>query len=233
MEAKLQVSFARLLDAQGDHAASLERKRKALAAADELGDWHLHARIQVMLGASLYSLGRVPESIESYEGGIGVARRIGDRRMLAYGLWNAAGAYMKQNDLMRAEAYLKESESLFHKLREPVMEALVVQGFGMLWEKRGRWPMARQNLLAALDRMRGGGISGLELARYTTVAAHLFQRNGESEKALALLEEALVVARKVRAAPLIEEAQRYIAEYSAGSAPGGTTRAQRDALPAP
>lgn len=228
LEAKFHVAFSRLMDARGDYAAALDRKEKAVELAEGLGDWHLQARVQVSRGTSLYSLGRISEALEAYERGIETARRIGDRRMLGYGLWNAAGACIKQNDLLRAESYLRESEGLFHRLREPAMEALVFTYYGYLWEKRGKWQLARQNLSTGLNLLRSSGPE-LDFARHALSAGQLMHRHGEEDEAISLLQEAATVARRIRAASIADEAQKFVALYAAH--PGGRTTVEpsRDA----
>ena len=214
LEARLHLAFARVHDLRGEHEAGLARKQKALELADQTADWHLQAWVHVTLGTELQILKRVPESLQAYGRGVEMARRIGDLRMIAYGLWNAAGVHVQQDDLLRAEANLKEAEAIFHKLKEPVMEALVLEMYGHVWEKRGRWPLAKQNLVNALDLLRRAGAS-MDLARYATIVAQLFHRNGEHEEAIALLQEALPIARRLRAGAISDEAERYLKEYTA------------------
>jgi tetratricopeptide (TPR) repeat protein/DNA-binding MarR family transcriptional regulator len=220
LEARLHLAFSRMFDLRGDHAAGLERKQRALDLADALADWHLQAWILVVLGAELQILARTAESLQAYERGIETARRIGDLRILAYGLWNAAGAYVKQDELLRAEAYLKEAEGIFRKLKEPVMEALVLQLYGHVWEKRGKWPLAKQQLTTALNLLRQWNAHA-DFARYAAVTAELYLRNGEREESIVLLQEALAVAKRVRSAALVAEIEKTMKESSEA---GTTTR---------
>lgn len=170
------------------------------------------------MGTNLYELKRYDESRQAYEEGIEVARRIGDLRMLAYGLYNAAGAYIDQGELMRAEAQLKEAEALFRKLHEPVMDALIRSHYGYLWEKRGRWPLAKQNLFTGLEMLRGRHET--DFARTAFATAFCFQKNGEPDVALKLLDEALVVARRLRLKGLVAVLQQSLLEWSQPSVSG-------------
>ena len=230
LEARLHLAFSRMLDLRGEHEVGLARKQKALELADATADWHLQAWVHVALGTELQVLKRVPESLQEYGRGIEMARRIGDLRMLAYGLWNAAGALVRQEDLLRAEAHLKESEAIFHKLKEPVMEALVLEMYGHVWERRGKWSIAKQNFLSALDLLRRSGASS-DLARYATIAAQLFHRNGDRDEAIALLREALSIARRLRAGAMADVAERYLREYTEGDAKERPATHARDGVP--
>ena len=163
------------------------------------------------MGTVLVELRRYDDAIRAYSEGIETARRIGDLRMLAYGVFNTAGAYLSRNDLLRAEACLRESETLFRKLREPVMEALTLDSFGTLWEKRGKWPLAKRNYLLALEMLRKGGHE-LDLARTAIHASFYFNKNGEPDAALALLNEALVIGKRTRASGVVEQAQLGLAQ---------------------
>jgi len=212
VEAEAQFDFSRILALRGELEAALDRKRRALAIAEGLADWHLQARFRVAMGTNLYALGRYDESVKAFEEGIEVARRIGDLRMLAYGLFNAAATHIRQNDLMRAESQIKEAETLFLKLREPVMEGLIKSYQAVIWEKRGRWHLAKQHFLAALDLLRSRHEP--DFAKTASTAAFYFQKNGESASALALLQEALSVAKRLRMKGLTEELQRSLEDSS-------------------
>ncbi|HEV8594037.1 MAG TPA: tetratricopeptide repeat protein, partial [Thermoplasmata archaeon] len=216
LEAEAQFAFSRILGARGALDGALDRKRRALAIAEGLADWHLQARFDISTGATLYELRRYDEAMVAYEHGIDTARRIGDLRMLAYGLYNAAGAYIRQDELLRAESFLKEAETLFRKLREPLMDALLLSYFGALWEKRGKWGIAKQNLSASLSKLREGG-HDFDYARVAVTAADLFHRNGETETATSLLEDAITVGKRLRATGLVEEAQQDLVRLAPSS----------------
>ena len=209
LEAEAHFAFSRLLVASGNLSGALDRKRLALAIAEGLADWHLQSRFHVSMGTTFYELNQYEEAMRAYSQGIEVARRIGDLRMLAYGLYNAAGAHIRQGELLQAEASLKEADALFRKLREPVMIALVSYYQGSLWEKRGKWQLAKQQFHESLEKLRENG-RDLEFARTAVTVAHLFHRNGERNAALSLLQEALAIGRRLHAKSVVDEAQRYL-----------------------
>ncbi len=230
LEVECHIAFARLQAARGDLTEALDRKTRALEIAERLGDWHLLARLHVAMGTTLFELQRYDDAMQAYEHGIETARRIGDTRMLAYGLYNAAGAYIRRGDLLQAESRLKECEPLIRKLREPVMEALVLSYYGAIWDKRGKWQLAKRDLLGSVELLRSSGHE-LDFARTATRAAFSFQKNGEPEAAQQLLEQALAVARRLRATRVIEEAERQLAELAESARLQPSGRSAEDALP--
>ena len=211
LEADLHFALSRILLPRGDLAGALDREQQALSIAEESADWHLQARLKVAIGANLFGLKRYEEAMRTYEEAVETSRRIGDLRMLAYGLYNAAGAYVRRNELLRAESYLKESEDLARKLREPVMEALVRSSFGTLWEIRGKWPVARRNFETGLEMLRSGGHE-VEFARRAIHASFYFNKNGEKDAALTLLNQALGVGKRTRAPGIVDAAQQAISD---------------------
>lgn len=212
-EAEAHFDFSRVLSTEGDHVGSLERKMRALELAEGIADWHLQARFQVSLGANLIELRRYEEARMAYDRAIETARRIGDLRMLAYGVFNAARARISRGDLQQGEAYLKESEALFRKLREPVMTGLVLASYGALWEKRGKWQLAKHYLLTGLDSLRQGA-HDFDFARNAQVAAFYFHKHGDRESALALLDEALTVSQRLQLPSLAEGIQSVMNDFA-------------------
>jgi len=231
LEAETHFAFSRIVAARGDLSGALERKQRALSIAEGLADVHLQARFQISLGTSLYALKRFDEAKKHYDQGIETARRIGDLRMQAFGLYNAALSYVREGDLLRAESHLTEADSIFRKLREPEMVNLVQFYTGVLWEKRGRWPFARQHMLAGLERLREGG-HDLEFAKSAHVAAHLFARNGDVQAAARLLGDTIDVAKRLRAASLVQDAQQSLASLAEALVQGPSRRPTGDVSPA-
>jgi len=231
LEAEAHFAFSRLMASRGDFPSSLERKQRALAIAEGLADVHLQARFQIALGTTLYQLKRFDEAMLSYENGIETARRIGDLRMLAYGLYNAALSYLRQDELLRAESHLKEADSIFRKLHEPEMEALVQFYTGLILEKRAKWHFARQQILGGLRRLREGG-HDLEYAKSARVASHLFARNGETDAAAQMLRETIDVAKRLRVATLVQEAQESLSSLAEALVQGPSRKPTGDVSPA-
>lgn len=232
LEANAHFAASRILASKGDFQGALSRKRLALHIAEGLADWHLQARFQVSLGATLQDLDHFDESLNAYNRSIETSRRIGDLRMLAYGLYNVAGLLLRTSDFLRTEAALKEAEGLSAKLREPVMDALIQTLWGAFWEKRGKWQLARRSLDDGLSRLRNGG-HDMDYARHALTAAHMYRRNGEGAEALRLLQDALAIGRRLRATAIVEQCQRYLVEYSKPTAGPSPAQPDRDAVPTP
>ena len=228
LEADLHDAFSRILVPRGDFTGALDRKQRGLAIAEGLADWHLQARMRVAMGTILFELKRYDEAMRAYGEGIETARRIGDLRMLAYGLYNAVGTHIRQNELMRAESYLRECEDLFRRLREPVMEALVLYRQGTLYEMRGKWQLAKHNFRIALSALSDGG-HDMDFARTAIHASFYFTKNGERANALALLEQAQVVGKRIRAPGIVGDAERNLAEILRveKDSPSGRTTPER------
>ncbi len=225
LEAELEVAVARYLDHRGDHKTSLERKRHALALAESLGDWHLLAKLHISLGAGYHFLNQHNEAALEYEQGIQLARRIGNLRMLAFGLYNAAGVYLRREDFVRGEPALKEAGALFHKLGDPVNEALVLLYEGSMWSKLGKWGLGKARFSECVERLRRAS-SPADLVRSLYAFSWHTHLHGEADAALRLVDEAIAIARRIRMKALVVEMQDYRERYAKGvvKGPGGVPR---------
>jgi tetratricopeptide (TPR) repeat protein len=218
LEAELEVAVARYLDHRGDYQASLEQRRRALALAESLGDWHLLAKLHISLGAAHYALRRFEEAAQEYEQGIHIARRTGNLRMLAFGLFNVAGVYLRSEDYARGEPALTEAGSLFQKLGDPVSGALVLQYEGLLWSQRGKWGLGKAKLVDSVARLRRAS-SPVDLVRTLYAFSWEAHLHGERATAVQLIDEAIVTGRKLRMRGLVEEMEKYrlLYDHPAGS----------------
>src|SRR3990170_1450746 len=215
VEAELEVATARLLALRGDLQGSLERKRHALALAESLGNLHLLSKVHISLGTVYYNLAKYSEASDEYELGIQFARRIGNLRMLAWGLYHAAGLYLRKEDYTRGESCLREAGPLFRKLGDPVSEALVLQYEGTMWSKRGKWGLGKAKLADSVARLRRT-FTPDELAKTLYAFSWQSHLHGEEDAAIHLIDEAIATARKIRLDALVDEMQGYRNQYTRG-----------------
>ncbi len=230
LEAHLEMAAARELATRGDYQSSLDRKQRALALAESLGDWHLLAKIHIAFGTVYYLLKRYSEAAQSYDRGIEMARRIGNLRMLAFGLFNAAGVLIRDGSDRKGEVYLKEAGSLFQKLRDPVMEAKVLQYEGSMWAKRGKWGLGKEKFKESLARLRSLS-SPVDLAQTLYSFSYFCHKNGETQEAVRCLNEAEPIARRLSLSALLEEMGQYRDLYGRDGVPRPPESRSPDATP--
>ncbi len=229
LDAELEVAAARLLELRGEHADSLERKHRAFTLAESLGDWHLLAKLHISLGTTYYSLKRYDDALQVYDQGVSLARRIGNLRMVAFGCFNAAGVHLRSGNDLKGESLLREAGELFRTIRDPKMEARVLEYEGTMWSKRGKWGLGKQRFMESIARLR-------EAASPTDLVATLYafsfycHQNGETDAALRALDEAELLARRLKLDALLVEMQDYRRSFLAAP-PDSVQRPGADAAP--
>lgn len=213
LDAELQVAQSRYLGHRGDHQGSLERRRHALALAESLGNWHLLAKLHISLGTAYRTLKQLEAAAQEYEQGIQIARRIGNLRMLAFGLNNVAGLYLRKEDYAHGEPCLKEASALFHKLGDPVNEAIVLLYEGTMWARRGKWGLGRAKLSESVERLRRAS-SPADLVKALYAFSWELHLHGEDEVAIRLIDEAIASAKRIRLEDLLGEMQDHRERYA-------------------
>jgi predicted ATPase/DNA-binding XRE family transcriptional regulator len=118
---------AMLAQAKASIAFSLSEHKSTIAACDdvmrlagEAGNWRGVALAKDMAGHALASLGRVAEATASIQEALAIARKLDDRRLLAWTLRCMGYAAARGHDFAAARGYLTEVlpiyESDFHKV---------------------------------------------------------------------------------------------------------------------
>jgi hypothetical protein len=142
--AEAHGTLMRALAERGDVRGTLEQADMAAAG---LRGTDL-ARLLIARSIALERLGRVEACVAGYGRALGIARRLGDRRLEATGLVNRGLAHVSlSGDLSAAEADLLRAECLFEALGAPGPLAKVRHNLAIVAARLGDAPRA----LALLD----------------------------------------------------------------------------------
>ena len=111
--------------------ATVASCRRAMALYDELGDVRRVALAQDMAGHALTSLGRIDEAKTLIEAALMSARKLNDRRLLAWTLRCRGYVAAKSGDLVAARAYLAEALPVYREHFDASDLAYAINDLGM------------------------------------------------------------------------------------------------------
>jgi DNA-binding SARP family transcriptional activator/tetratricopeptide (TPR) repeat protein len=170
-----------------------------LRAAADLArdDSEERARIQVVLGIGWSDVGSYARAAEAFAEAIGLAERVGDRRLLAWALACHGRTLVELDDLDGAEEELARASELSRAERWtallPFPEALLAE----VWIRRGRCDRAREALDHAFAL--GCAVNDACWEAYAVRGLGLLQAaEGDRAGATARLEDALVRCARQR-----------------------------------
>jgi CHAT domain-containing protein len=195
-------------------AAALASYEKGLEAATDAHDRALMAVLLRGIGVASRALGRPREGIAANERSIALYRELGDTHEIAAGLNNLAIDYGDTGDLRHAGELLEESLSLGRAWPDHISR--VLSNMGVIATKRG-------NLSAAVNYWDQTIRSAEEQHQTRDLLislgniGNIYETLGQFDKALAMLNRALALAREthnrpIEGATLINRAAVYEAQ---------------------
>ncbi len=175
-------------------------------------DEQLLGQIQMRRGNALRMLGRMEEASQVLEDVIEMASTTGDERTLAYALDNAAGVYLLQGEFARTVRYVEQALELMERLGDPLMIALLMLRRGMNEDALGDWKQAFADFDRAHQSTAQLGVSWV--SAYTSLGlGQFYLATGEPERATALLEESVTLARRSGDLQALRWAETSLAEH--------------------
>lgn len=129
---KIGVSCER----SADYDASLRWLDEAMALAPKRPS-HIRAEICAALSVSLFRKGMYGDAVRWGRSALGMARRSGDRRQLAYAHNMLAASYMEQGALRRAIRHRRKAVQLYHELRDYPGQAAANNNLGACYQLLG------------------------------------------------------------------------------------------------
>jgi predicted ATPase/DNA-binding CsgD family transcriptional regulator len=169
-------------------------------------------RVRALLGAgSLARLcGDTPAARARLERGLALARRVGDRRYVAWLLRDLGQLFaFSLRDYARARALLEEGLALVRDRGDGRATAVVLHCLGALARWGGDYAQARALVEEALPLARAAG-DRYVIGGSLTQSALLALVEGDVGRAEAMASEALAVAQAIGAAGMVSFAQRLL-----------------------
>ena len=124
-----------LKEASGKYKEALKIKRIAVDFAKKSNDQLLLRLCYQNLATSLYSLERDEESLEYFEKSLGVARKMGDAKGIAYGLSALATLHILSDEYEKAKELIDEAADISKDLQSIHLQAEILIRYGYVYSK--------------------------------------------------------------------------------------------------
>ena len=167
----------------------------------------------VNYGRLLHNIGSVfkrqdnqQKALEFYEQELALGRKLKSEKVIAEGLYLAAGMYSELGDTKKGRKYNEESLAIYEKLGDKSMIALLTGNMADDYEQDGNYDMAIQSLQKALNIY-------LELKEYNKIAwiqkslASYYSKSGKYAKALEYIKSAEKNAEKTTRKQLLRKSE--------------------------
>jgi tetratricopeptide (TPR) repeat protein len=128
-------------------------RRRAIAAAERLGDPHLIAGMVSNLGGALYFVGRFDDARQAFLRALAILRSAGDSWYLAYPTGGLAGIALKYGELEEAERYAEESLAAAERTGDPERIYNAHNLLAQIERRRGNPVAARDRLVPLIERL--------------------------------------------------------------------------------
>lgn len=185
------------LTQQSRYQEAMEHLPAAIGSLTELGRHDLIARFQNYVAVVYEELGDFEAAFVAYDQALAGARATGQRELEGRILGNIGEAYVNLDRFDEAREPLKQASILLEDLGERALQGWVLWAQGRVVQKHGDVDAAREMFMRAIEITdRGLGVRGRAEARVGL--GSLYSELGRHDEALALLEEALVLAQSVR-----------------------------------
>jgi CHAT domain-containing protein len=195
--ANAMVYLGAALSYQGRATEALAVAQKGVAVAREAGDKRVLEQMLNTAAGIIGGLGRYEEALGLFYECLDVARENNDPVMQYMSLLNIGEAYVRSDDTDKAELPLQESLRMAHGLKP---DARSKKGTEMALLNLGTMEMARQHYQAALGYYERVHESKPESSLWVVSAlqgmAESYEKLGEPQKAIELLNEAMPIAEK-------------------------------------
>ncbi len=184
--ARAREATARAYARQGRSADAIPLLEEAAAEYERLGSEEDLPRTYVNRGSASYRLDR-PDALAWFEKAVEVARRVGDIRMEAYAMSNAAAPLIDRRQLRKADQYLHRARTIFEDLGERSGLGGIDLNLGNVYAAYGRWTDAEEAFDRAEQEARKGNGRFIE-ASVRFNRGQMLKRRGRADEARAELE---------------------------------------------
>ena len=195
--ARARQGRARILAKRGRAEEAVDILRGVVAEFEQMRAEDDLPRAYGSLGGAAYLLGR-PEAIDWLEKAVEASRRVGDSRLEAYSLANAAAPLMDAKEFRKAEKYLTRAHAIFEGLGEWTGIGAAELNLANLFSDQRRWSQAEERFDAAL-RIARETANRFQEASVLFNRGQMMKRRDRRDDARALLTEALRIFREIGA----------------------------------
>jgi len=201
--------FGTLEAARGRPEEGLQRKLLALRHAEGSGELLEVARDSISLGVSYAEMKRFDEALRYHERGLGIARVVGDARLVALSQANRAATLIDLERWSDARLALEEADRLQALLGAKASRGFIAMARAELEIGLGHWRRASDSLESGLDILRSYA-GPYDLTKALVEAGKLYERHGEQALANERWLEALRLARGLRNPAMVSEIERKL-----------------------
>jgi len=190
-----QLARGRLLGRRGRLDESYAILTEVVTTLERLRETEELPRAYANLGTTAFYLNR-PEALDWYEKAIEAALRVGDVRIEAYGLSNAAAYLIEKREFRKAKTNLNRARTIFENLGEKTMIGGVELNSANLLAAQGKWRDAEHGFNRALELAREAKNRFQEATALLNMG-QMEKRRGRPEEAKDLLTRARDLFRAI------------------------------------
>ena len=189
LEALLEESDKNIFN---DPEKAIEYARRALSLARTKNNSEGEVKSLYLLGELKIRKADTKSAKPNFEKGLKLARQLGDKLLVARGLYHMSKAYESESNFSDALDYLKQSLALYQELELQKNIANCYSSFGRIYQKLGSYDLALQNLFQSL-RINEELDSKTGIAVVKTNIGNVYLKTSEYEQASRFFQDALTI----------------------------------------
>ena len=206
MQAKGHLGKGRVLAQKEKHRESYKEMSKAVQLLEKQNEIEELPKAYANMGATAFYLDR-KDALKWHEKSIEVARRVGNIRILGYGLCNAASCYINERRWKKTMEYLEEAFDILQKLDDERMISSVYLYYGSMYNLRKEWRLSEENFHKSLRIAEKLNVPS-QLADVLFHFALMFKNKRDSKRASSYFDRALRIFEKLQNKEKIKEIER-------------------------
>jgi tetratricopeptide (TPR) repeat protein len=187
--------LANLLRRSADHLDSAMEIFDAMLQSD-LPDETSQIILRNGMGLLLYEKGSLGQAQACFDEVVVLAKKTGNRELLASALHNLGSIAWTQGRLQEAGELLREALDIQHDLQNTHGEAETLNSLGLVEEGIGQWKQAVETYQLALEKIEQSG-DYYGQAQVLINLGNLYSLRHEIDRALSCLEQAYEIAKEV------------------------------------
>ncbi|NTW01658.1 MAG: hypothetical protein HGA19_10140, partial [Oscillochloris sp.] len=189
---------------RGSYAEAMQYLRLTLAIAEDVADRPRVADTLLSLGAVALALGEWASAEQTLRRGLAIYDDLQYDWGRGHTLRFLGALAMAQDDLALAERLLADSLAIAQQIGNRIGEALVLDQIGLLRLAQGQFAQSGLTLGQALELFRALGVE-LGIGRALGHLGCLALKQGQTAEAYQQLVQAMVIAERIHAPPLLIE----------------------------
>jgi tetratricopeptide (TPR) repeat protein len=147
---KAYTGIGRVQAQQGKYGEAIDALQNAVQIFEKEGDLDELAKTYQNLGATYYFVD-LDNCLSSHNKAIELAEKTKNIRIKAYALSNAAEVYLKNNQIEKADDYLKKAIEIFKKIDEKVGMSVALTSMGSLRRTQKDWEKSEEYIQRSIE----------------------------------------------------------------------------------